>query len=206
LSGRIADILSRPLPTRRILAPAVDTRYSTADTLAGEPAVVEALIPGLRRFARVLRQGDRERADDLVQFCLEQVLAGRGSGRGELRPRLYAVLYSRFARERRRPRDDCAAPVPEGAQTPDLLGAFAKLPEQERSVLFLIEVDDFSYEQAALILDITVGAVMSHLSRGRERLRQALNSERAGAGGRAATHSRSASGNGKPNSNGIASP
>jgi DNA-directed RNA polymerase specialized sigma24 family protein len=41
-------------------------------------ALIEAQIPGLRRFACALMRGDRERADDLVQDTLERArfLAG----------------------------------------------------------------------------------------------------------------------------------
>jgi RNA polymerase sigma-70 factor (ECF subfamily) len=57
----------------------------------------------------------------------------------------------------------------------DLLRAFAALPEEQRSVLLLVGVDDLSYEQAARVLGVPIGTVMSRLSRGRERLRQFLN-------------------------------
>jgi RNA polymerase sigma-70 factor, ECF subfamily len=48
------------------------------------------------------------------------------------------------------------------------------LPEQQRSVLLLIGVDDLSYEEAARVLGVPIGTVMSRLSRGRERLRQQI--------------------------------
>jgi DNA-directed RNA polymerase specialized sigma24 family protein len=38
-------------------------------------ALLEAQIPGLRRFACALLRGDRERADDLVQDTLERALS-----------------------------------------------------------------------------------------------------------------------------------
>ena len=53
----------------------------------------------------------------------------------------------------------------------DLLRAFAALPEEQRSVLLLIGVEDLSYEEAARVLGVPIGTVMSRLSRGRERLR-----------------------------------
>ena len=57
----------------------------------------------------------------------------------------------------------------------DLLRGFAELPEEQRSVLLLVGVDDFSYKEAARILGVPIGTVMSRLSRGRERLRQYMN-------------------------------
>jgi RNA polymerase sigma-70 factor, ECF subfamily len=59
----------------------------------------------------------------------------------------------------------------------DLLRAFAALPEEQRSVLVLIAVEDLSYEEAARVLGVPMGTVMSRLSRGRERLRHLMNGE-----------------------------
>ena len=57
----------------------------------------------------------------------------------------------------------------------DLLRAFAALPEEQRSVLVLIAVEDLAYEEAARVLGVPIGTVMSRLSRGRERLRHFMN-------------------------------
>jgi RNA polymerase sigma-70 factor (ECF subfamily) len=59
----------------------------------------------------------------------------------------------------------------------DLLLAFAALPEEQRSVMVLIAVEDLSYEEAARVLGVPIGTVMSRLSRGRERLRHSMNGE-----------------------------
>jgi RNA polymerase sigma-70 factor (ECF subfamily) len=56
----------------------------------------------------------------------------------------------------------------------DLLRAFAALPGEQRAVLFLVGVEDLSYEQAARVLGVPIGTVMSRLWRGRERLRQLM--------------------------------
>jgi RNA polymerase sigma-70 factor (ECF subfamily) len=60
----------------------------------------------------------------------------------------------------------------------DLLRGFAELPEEQRSVLFLVGVEDLSYEEAARILGVPTGTVMSRLSRSRERLRRFMNGDR----------------------------
>jgi RNA polymerase sigma-70 factor (ECF subfamily) len=59
----------------------------------------------------------------------------------------------------------------------DLLRGFAELPEEQRSVLLLIAVEDFSYRETARVLGLPIGTVMSRLSRGRERLRQYMNGD-----------------------------
>ena len=61
----------------------------------------------------------------------------------------------------------------------DLLRGFAQLPEEQRSVLLLIAVEDFSYRETARVLGLPIGTVMSRLSRGRERLRQYMNGDQA---------------------------
>lgn len=52
--------------------------------------------------------------------------------------------------------------------------ALEKLPPNFREVLILRELDGMSYKEIANITGVPVGTVMSSLSRGRDRLRQAL--------------------------------
>ena len=59
----------------------------------------------------------------------------------------------------------------------DLVRGFAELPEDQRAVLLLIGVEDFTYAEAAGILGVPIGTVMSRLSRGRERLRRYINED-----------------------------
>jgi RNA polymerase sigma-70 factor (ECF subfamily) len=61
----------------------------------------------------------------------------------------------------------------------DLDAALALLPAEQREVLLLVALEDMSYGQIAATLDISLGTVMSRLSRGRERLR-VLMSESSG--------------------------
>jgi RNA polymerase sigma-70 factor (ECF subfamily) len=42
----------------------------------------------------------------------------------------------------------------------------------------LVVVEDFTYEQASLILELPIGTVMSRLSRSREHLRRYMNGDR----------------------------
>ena len=59
----------------------------------------------------------------------------------------------------------------------DLVRAFAALPEEQRVVLLLVGVEDLSYQEAARVLGVPIGTVMSRLSRGRERLRRHMHGD-----------------------------
>jgi RNA polymerase sigma-70 factor (ECF subfamily) len=52
------------------------------------------------------------------------------------------------------------------------------LPEDQKSVLLLVGVEDLSYDEAARVLGLPIGTVMSRLSRGRENLRKYLETGR----------------------------
>jgi len=160
-----------------------------------QATLIEGHIPGLQRFACALLRGDRQSADDLVQDCLERALSSWRLRRseGDVRGWLYTILYNRFLSEQHRRRrrrvhgtllDVTEAELPgvEGGQDSalahrDLLRALAALPEEQRSVLVLIAVEDLSYEEAARVLGVPIRTVMSRLSRGRERLRHYMNGE-----------------------------
>ena len=59
--------------------------------------------------------------------------------------------------------------VPDAGITDAVMRRFV---EEQRAVLLLVGVEGLGYEEAARILDVPVGTVMSRLSRGRERLRK----------------------------------
>ena len=52
--------------------------------------------------------------------------------------------------------------------------ALASLKEQSRAVIVLREIEELSYEEIAQVLNISVGAVKSRVSRAREELRHIL--------------------------------
>jgi RNA polymerase sigma-70 factor (ECF subfamily) len=52
--------------------------------------------------------------------------------------------------------------------------AFRELPEGQRMVMFYVDVQGFRYAEAADVLDIPLGTVMSRLYRGRRALRALL--------------------------------
>lgn len=150
---------------------------------------VEPMIPALRRYARGLLH-DATTADDLVQDCLERVISQWHRRRNDnARTWVFAILHNlavnRLRQSARRGEhlalddvgEDLIAHRPtqdDGLTRADVMSAIRLLPEEQRSVLLLIAVEDLAYAQVAEVLDIPVGTVMSRVSRGRERLRQIL--------------------------------
>ena len=57
-----------------------------------------------------------------------------------------------------------------------IVDALAAVPHDFRDVVVLVDLSDFSYAEAARILDIPIGTVMSRLHRGRRVLKQQLAS------------------------------
>jgi Sigma-70 region 2 len=82
------------------------SRLSSGEAMPDRAALIEAQIPGLRRFACALLRGDREGADDLVQDTLERALSHWHLRRsqGNLRGWLYTILYNRFLSDQHRVR------------------------------------------------------------------------------------------------------
>lgn len=56
----------------------------------------------------------------------------------------------------------------------DIVTALSEVPHNFRDVIVLVDIGDFSYQEAAQILDIPIGTVMSRLHRGRRILKAEL--------------------------------
>lgn len=142
-------------------------------------------IPHLRRFARSLVR-DADRADDLVQDCLERAIRKRHlwHRRGTIRSWLFRMLYNVFLNQRRGrtqeiavPGEDAArrlsVPAPQEGHVAclDIADALDMLPSAQRAAIVLVALEGTPYDEAAEILGVPVGTVRSRLSRGRDALR-----------------------------------
>ena len=160
--------------------------------MADPGPLIEPLIPALRRYAYALLR-DHTAADDLVQDTLERALLHWSSRRnkGDLRAWLFTILRNlHVGRHREMLRRGTVVDIdedelPETAagqdivlETRDVLAALDQLPEEQKSLLLLVGVEDFSYEEAAKVLDVPIGTVMSRLSRARRRLRSIVDGDR----------------------------
>lgn len=147
-------------------------------------------VPALRRYARALTAGNRNEADDLVQDTLERAMTRwhlRDADR-PLRPWLFTVMHNLFVNRMESARlrhtvdlpDDLdlrwEPPAHEGRATiSDVVAALGRLAPELRELLVLVCVEDLSYEEAARVVGIPVGTVMSRLARARARLKEAMD-------------------------------
>ncbi len=156
-----------------------------------------ALLPRLRRFARGLC-GTADRADDLVQAACERALARmeQWTPGTRLDSWMYRIvrtiwideLRAQAVRQRARDRQEGEMEssfdgerAMEAQMTMQAVReAVAKLPPEQREILLLVAVEGVSYKEAAGILDIPIGTVMSRLARGRAALVKLLEKPREG--------------------------
>jgi RNA polymerase sigma factor (sigma-70 family) len=157
--------------------------------------LIEPLIPALRRYARSLLRNPAA-ADDLVQDTLERSVSRWHQRRmdGDVRTWMFTILHNlavnRMRQTVRRGRHLAIEDAEESAvshpstqedsmRQADIMAAVGRLPEDQRSVLLLISVEDLSYAEAARVLDIPIGTVMSRLARARAKLLRMMEEEMA---------------------------
>ena len=159
-------------------------------------------IPDVSRFAYSLTR-DADEADDLVQDTFLKAYRSwhRFEPGTNCRSWLFTICKNtfrrRFKREKMRPDveaeatgDDDAMPIVMSHVNAEQLGlgdlfdrldvqpalerAMDELPEPFREIVGLVDLEGFSYHEAAEILEIPVGTVRSRLFRARRRLQESL--------------------------------
>ncbi len=151
-------------------------------------ALLTGEIPHLRRYARMLLR-DSQAADDLVQSSLERALSRLHLWQPDrpLRPWLLTIMHNLHVSAVRRtvrapitlPLDEITALATPARQDNQMdanrvMAAAQSLPEDQRQAVLLVGVEEMSYKEAAEVLGIPVGTLMSRLHRGREQLRRML--------------------------------
>src|SRR5690348_12171498 len=147
-------------------------------------------IPRLRRYARALTR-NIERADDLVQDTLVRALAKQHLWQAgtNLQAWLFTLMHNQNINDVRRSLREgqnfdaqemsnmlVATTDPTvSRQLYELNRALSQLAQEQRQVVLLVGLEEFSYEETAAILNVPVGTVRSRLSRGRDQLRQLMN-------------------------------
>ena len=133
--------------------------------------------------------GDRHEAEDLVQETFRSAWKSRRlfrPGRGE-RAWLAAILRRRVADHWRRPRPpipladnkstEAGLPAEDPLRdefTDEMQHALQQIPQELRETLLLVVVAELTHQEAADVLGIPLGTVLSRVSRARKRLREYL--------------------------------
>jgi RNA polymerase sigma-70 factor (ECF subfamily) len=141
--------------------------------------------PRLEVFLRHV-VGDRQAAEDIMQETFAQIWSrpnGFQPERGALRAYLFGIGRKRAAEWWRMQgpkspevEDSAIRALTETAAVID--DAFRRLPEEQRSLLWLREVEGQSYAELAEILGVPIGTVRSRLFAAREALRKLWKSPR----------------------------
>lgn len=150
-----------------------------------------AALPALHRFALSLCR-NRDKADDLVQTTVERALKARDrhDPATRLEPWLFRILRNAWIDTTRRTVtrgeeidvfETPAAATVDGthlAETAVMLreteAALAALSAEQREVIHLVCYEELTYAEAAEVLGLPIGTVMSRLARGRLALARKL--------------------------------
>ncbi|MET0985270.1 MAG: RNA polymerase sigma factor [Steroidobacteraceae bacterium] len=148
-------------------------------------------LPRLRRFARTITRHVHD-ADDLVQLATERALQryAQWDGESKFESWMFGIMRNAWideARSRKR-QSQVLAPEEAGEHVGDrglepqeaawsVQAALEQLPEEQRLVIGLVLVEGLAYKEAAHVLDIPIGTVMSRLARGREALQGLLKAK-----------------------------
>lgn len=149
-----------------------------ADTIAFE-AFYRLNAPRLLAFL-CQAVGNRQSAEDIMQETFTQIWRrpnGFQPERGTLRGYLYGIARKRAAEwwRQQKPRDFTAPNEAVASRTESawaMADALAHLPEEQRALLWLREVEGQHYAELAEIFEIPVGTVRSRLFVAREALRK----------------------------------
>jgi RNA polymerase sigma-70 factor, ECF subfamily len=133
--------------------------------------------------------GDRHEAEDLVQDTFRSAWKSRElfrPGHGE-RAWLVAILRRRVVDHWRSPKaptllsGDQPLDVGQPAEDPlrdqfsdEMQQALGRLPDDLRETLLLVVVAELTHQEAAELLEVPLGTVLSRVSRARKRLREYL--------------------------------
>jgi len=147
--------------------------------------------PRLRVFLRHLL-GDEQEAEDVMQETFTQIWRRPhrfDPERGSLRAYLFGAARRQAAEWRRirKATDELGVdpPAPSRVEIASMVTeAFSRLGLEQRTLLWLREVEGQSYEELASILEVPLGTVRSRLFAAREALRALWCSARQHSGGR----------------------
>lgn len=137
----------------------------------------------------------RQEAEDVLHTVYIKVLEGRArfDGRSSFRTWLFSVIHRTAQEHRRRHwlraallerwRESDPVATGEDARATDqersaqLSFALARLSRRQQEVLHLVFYQDFTIEESARVLGMSVGSARTHFGRGKKRLRALLQED-----------------------------
>ena len=150
------------------------------------------LVPRLRRFAYALT-GSGDAGDDLVQAACERALRNAAQFKPGTRMDswMFRIMQNLWLDDRRRRRVRGTQVDPDTAGLSDdglgarqlddqvalaqVRAAVDTLPDDQRAVLVLVAIEGLNYREAAEVLGLPMGTVMSRLARARTRLTEMMS-------------------------------
>ena len=161
--------------------------------------VVTSFYEGLYGFAYSLA-GNKDDACELTQETFARLLAKGGQVRdhSKIKAWLFTTLYRIYIgwkrRETRLPHFEISSveeelplitiEVADQLENETVLQALLEMEEHHRAPLTLFYLENHSYREIAVLLDISIGTVMSRLSRAKTLLRAALTGKSIGGKGK----------------------
>lgn len=151
----------------------------------GFRARLVAFVPRLRRFCHGLC-ADRDAGDDLLQACVERALARHGQWQegtslenwmmkmasnlhiDQIRARRSRGIAVDIEEAHDLPGEDTLAELEFRSEVAAARAALAAMPAELRLVMTTVVIDGRSYREAAELLAIPIGTVMSRVSRARQ--------------------------------------
>ena len=187
MPGRTRPVTDGHPPDRELVR-----RTRIGDASAFDALVGRHLRPAIRLATRLL--GDDDAAEDVVQESFMAVLESidRFDDSRRFAPWFYQIVANRCANARRSAARRPAEPIPAGLATdgpgPErraeqgalrdrLREGLAELPERQRQILMLYDVEGFSGPEISTMLGISPGTVRWHLHQARAAMREILGEE-----------------------------
>jgi RNA polymerase sigma-70 factor, ECF subfamily len=161
-----------------------DQVYRVARGLVGSREEAEDLVQDT--YARAFRSWQQFTPGTNLRAWLLRILTNLNIDRArrqQRRPETQPLeegdyfLYNQLEEQAGQPLEQEA--VVERLSQHDIVSALSAVPHDFRDVLVLVDIGDFSYQDAAQILDIPVGTVMSRLHRARRVLKRELADQKA---------------------------
>jgi RNA polymerase sigma-70 factor, ECF subfamily len=153
----------------------LDRLYAAALRLTRNEADAEDLVQ--ETYLKAFRAADQFRAGTNLRGWLFTILHNTFLNQRRDRSREAVDVDSEAVEQAPEPADRAASPedmLLRDALDADLKAALDSLPEAFRTAVWLRDVEQFTYDEIAQIVNVPIGTVMSRISRGRRLLHDGL--------------------------------